>query len=98
MAQRGFDQNAAATFSIGYAPKGWNNLTNLLRSRGFQDQEIVKAGLASNGNRGIYDRFRGRLTWPIRDLTGATIGFGARRLHEDCLLYTSDAADDAPRV
>lgn len=83
LAQRGFDQNAAATFSIGYAPKGWNNLTNLLRSRGFQDQEIVKAGLASNGNRGIYDRFRGRLIWPIRDLTGATIGFGARRLHED---------------
>ncbi|MDO5033944.1 MAG: DNA primase [Actinomycetaceae bacterium] len=83
LAARGFGQKVAEDFSIGYAPKGWDNLTNLLRSRGFQDQEIVKAGLAIQGNRGIYDRFRGRLMWPIRDLTGATIGFGARRLHED---------------
>lgn len=37
----------------------------------------------SEGNRGLYDRFRGRLTWPIRDLAGATIGFGARKLYED---------------
>lgn len=83
LAKRGFDQKVAQDFSIGYAPKGWNNLTDFLRSRGFQDQEIVRAGLASQGNRGIYDRFRGRLMWPIRDLTGATIGFGARRLHDD---------------
>ncbi|MDI9587975.1 MAG: DNA primase [Acidobacteriota bacterium] len=83
LAQRGFDQKVAQDFSIGFAPKGWNNLTGFLRSRGFQDQEIVRAGLASQGNRGIYDRFRGRLMWPIRDLTGATIGFGARRLHDD---------------
>ncbi|MDO5048913.1 MAG: DNA primase [Actinomycetaceae bacterium] len=81
--KRGFDASIARHFSIGYAPQGWNNLTDLLRSRGFQDQEIVRAGLAAQGKRGIYDRFRGRLMWPIRDLTGATIGFGARRLYED---------------
>lgn len=83
LAKRGFDQRTSIDFSLGYAPKGWNNLTDVLRSRGFRDEEILKAGLASQGSRGIYDRFRGRIMWPIRDLTGATIGFGARRLHDD---------------
>lgn len=83
LAKRGFGREVCEHFGVGYAPKGWNNLTDLLRSRGFQDQEIVQAGLASHGNRGIYDRFRGRIMWPIRDLTNATIGFGARHLYED---------------
>ncbi|MDT3767496.1 DNA primase [Gleimia hominis] len=80
---RGFSETTAQHFGIGYAPQSWNELTDLLRSRSFREDEILTAGLASQGRRGLYDRFRGRLIWPIRDLTGATIGFGARRLTDD---------------
>ncbi len=80
---RGFDEQAVATFSVGYAPKGWDALLKHLRSRGFVDEELKLTGMFSEGNRGIYDRFRGRVMWPIRDLSGATIGFGARKLYDD---------------
>ncbi|HEY8319849.1 MAG TPA: DNA primase [Amnibacterium sp.] len=81
--ERHFDAEAAARFGVGWAPKSWDSLTKHLRGRGFTDAELQGAGLVSSGDRGIYDRFRGRLVWPIRDLTGATVGFGARRLLED---------------
>ncbi|GAB4064654.1 DNA primase [Angustibacter speluncae] len=81
--ERGFDQAAAQQFGVGYAPKGWGALQAHLRGRGFRDDELVTAGLLSTGNRGAYDRFRGRLIWPIRDITGATVGFGARKLYDD---------------
>lgn len=83
LADRGFDQVAAETFGVGYAPKGWDNLATYLRSKGFTEPELAVSGLCTQGNRGVYDRFRGRLMWPIRDLTGTTVGFGARRLHDD---------------
>lgn len=83
LTERGFDAQAAARFGIGWAPKSWDALTKHLRGKGFQDAELSAAGLVSSGDRGIYDRFRGRLVWPIRDLTGAVVGFGARRLLED---------------
>lgn len=81
--ERGFDASVAEHFSVGYAPKSWDALTSHLRQRGFTDAELLAGGLVSQGNRGVYDRFRGRLVWPIRDLGGDIIGFGARRLHED---------------
>ncbi|MDN6332953.1 MAG: DNA primase, partial [Micrococcaceae bacterium] len=83
LSERAFDRAACDHFGVGYAPKGWDQLLKHLRSRGFQDEELKLTGMFSEGNRGIYDRFRGRLIWPIRDLTGATIGFGARKLYED---------------
>ncbi|MEW1833551.1 DNA primase [Microbacterium sp. NPDC079995] len=83
LGERGFDAGAAAHFGVGYAPKGWNNMRDALRAQGFTDEELATAGLVSQGQRGVYDRFRGRVVWPIRDLTGQTIGFGARKLYED---------------
>ena len=83
LAERGFDRAAAATYGVGYAPKGWDSLMRHLSARGFTQAEMSIAGLVSQGNRGFYDRFRGRLMWPIRDITGDIIGFGARRLFED---------------
>ncbi|MBT2530676.1 DNA primase [Arthrobacter sp. ISL-48] len=80
---RGFDRAAAEQFGVGYAPQGWDALLKHLRGRGFTDQELKLTGMFSEGNRGIYDRFRGRLIWPIRDIAGDTIGFGARKLYED---------------
>ncbi|AAT88749.1 DNA primase [Leifsonia xyli subsp. xyli] len=83
LGERGFDAIAAQRFGVGYAPKSWDELTNHLRGKGFTPDELLAAGLVSQRDRGVYDRFRGRLVWPIRDVTGQTIGFGARRLLED---------------
>ena len=80
---RGFDRAAAETFGVGYAPQGWDSLLKHLRGRGYTDAELKLTGMFSEGGRGIYDRFRGRLIWPIRDIAGDTIGFGARKLYED---------------
>lgn len=80
---RGFDKSAAEKFGVGYAPKGWSNLTDHLKTLGFSIEELVVAGLATKSDRGAYDKFRGRLIWPIRDTTGQVIGFGARKLYED---------------
>ncbi|WP_407344019.1 DNA primase [Pengzhenrongella phosphoraccumulans] len=83
LAERGFDRSHAEQFGIGFAPQGWDSLLRHLRGRGFTEPELVATGLMSQGNRGIYDRFRGRLVWPIREVTGDTIGFGARKLFEE---------------
>lgn len=83
LGERGFDRDAAARFGIGYAPKSWNELRDHLVAKGFSREEQGLAGLLSEGDKGAYDRFRGRLMWPIRDVTGQTIGFGARKLFED---------------
>jgi DNA primase len=89
LSQRGFDREAAEHFGVGYAPVGWDVLIGHLRSKGFSDDLIVEGGLAvRGGQRGLYDRFRGRLMWPIRDLSGDVVGFGARKLRDD---------DDGPK-
>ncbi len=80
---RGFPAESSREFGIGFAPKSWDALTTHLRRAGFTDEEILAGGLASEGGRGIYDRFRGRVIWPIKDMTARTIGFGARRLYDD---------------
>lgn len=79
---RGFDAEAIASFEIGFSPVAWDALTNALKGRGFTEDEIVLAGLARTreGKAGIYDLFRGRLMWPIRDLSGDVIGFGGRKI------------------
>ncbi|MEF2977980.1 DNA primase [Subtercola sp. YIM 133946] len=83
LGERGFDAGAAQRFGVGYAPQGWDNLGKHLRGLGYSNEELSTAGLLSTGERGTYDRFRGRLVWPIRDQTGQTVGFGARRLFDD---------------
>lgn len=83
LAERGFDQLAAEAFGIGFAPKSYDALSGHLTKKGFTVPELIEAGLVSKGDRGVYDRFRGRLIWPIRDVTGQTIGFGARKLTDD---------------
>lgn len=81
--ERGFDRAAAEVFGVGFAPRGGEALTRYLRAKGFSDEELLVGGLASTGSRGLYDRFRGRLMWPIREMTGDVIGFGARRMFDD---------------
>ena len=83
LAERGFEQADAERFGVGYAPAEWEALTRHLRGRGFTEQELLAGGLATQGRRGAMDRFRNRLIWPIRDLTGDVIAFGARKLNPD---------------
>ncbi|HET6298609.1 MAG TPA: DNA primase [Kribbella sp.] len=81
--KRGFDRDAAVQFGVGFSPRGGEALTAHLRGRGFNNAELLASGLCSDGQRGLYDRFRGRLMWPIRDASADVIGFGARRIFED---------------
>jgi len=75
---------AAARFGVGFAPKSFDALRTALLAQGYKEDELLAAGLLSTGDRGnAYDRFRGRLIWPIRDITGQTVGFGARKLLPD---------------
>src|ERR1700691_1821768 len=88
LSERGFELKDAERFGVGYSPKAWEELTRHLRGRGFTDAELIAAGLSREGNRGARDRFRDRLMWPIRDLSGDVIAFGARKL---------DPEDDGPK-
>jgi DNA primase len=81
--ERGFDKDAAETFGVGFAPQAGDALLRHLRQKGFSDEELGTAGLVAQSGRGPYDRFRGRLLWPIRDVSGEVLGFGARRLSDD---------------
>lgn len=76
---------AVEKFQFGYAPNSWDALTAFLAGRGFTPAEIVAAGLAIEGDRGAYDRFRHRLMFPIRDDRGRVAGFGGRILPGEAL-------------
>ena len=82
LASRGFELADAERFGVGYAPDDWEITTRHLRGRGFTEEELLAGGLAGQGRHGLVDKFRGRLIWPIRDLSGDVIAFGARKLSE----------------
>ncbi|WP_213004954.1 DNA primase [Paractinoplanes toevensis] len=89
LAQRGFGRDAAERYGCGFAPDSWDALAKHLRQKGFTAEELNTAGLTKPARSGsLIDRFRRRLLWPIKDLTGDVIGFGARKLFDD---------DDGPK-
>ena len=80
---RGFDEAAAEHFGCGFAPIAWDGLTRYLLAKRFAPADLVAAGVSREGQRGLLDRFRRRLLWPIREAGGDVVGFGARRLFDD---------------
>jgi DNA primase len=88
--KRGFDRLACESFEVGYSPDEWDSLTKYLRAKGFTVEELTLAGLSKEGQKGPIDRFRNRLMWPIRDISGDVVGFGARKL-------ASDEEDQGPK-
>jgi DNA primase len=83
LAERGFDRAMWQKFGCGFAPAGWDKLTKHLLNRGFELDELYKAQLSKEGRQGAIDRFHRRLVWPLRDLGGEIVGFGARRIFDD---------------
>ena len=81
--KRGFDKTASQSVEIGYAPDQWDALSKFLLGKGFSAEELLLAGLTKEGTKGAIDRFRNRLIWPIRDISGDLVGFGARKLASD---------------
>ena len=90
LTKRGFDKAACMQFGVGFAPDEWDMLTNHLRALGYTIDELEIGGLSKMGQRGPIDRFRNRLTWPIKDISGDVVGFGARKL-------ASDTDDQSPK-
>ncbi len=89
LAQRGFGRDAAERYGCGFAPDSWDALAKHLRQKGYTAEELNSAGLTKPARSGsLIDRFRRRLLWPIKDLSGDVIGFGARKLFDD---------DDGPK-
>ncbi len=80
---RGLSDESLKTFEIGYAKKEWQDLYSILKKSNFEDSDIVLSGMVIKTEEGkIYDRFRGRLIFPIRNISAATVGFTARILPE----------------
>jgi len=90
LTKRGFDREAAKNFNIGYAPDEWDGLYKHLKGKGFTDQELNLAGLVKEGTKGMIDRYRNRLIWQVKDISGDVVGFGARKL-------ASDEVDTGPK-
>ena len=87
MSRRKLDESDIGRYSLGYSPNAWDSLTKFLRNRGITDKAITDAGLALTNSRGLYDRFRGRLIFPIHDITGKVIAFGGRLLDGEGAKY-----------
>ena len=90
LTKRGFDKAACEQFGVGYSPDEWDGLTKHLRALGYTIDELELAGLSKMGQRGPIDKFRNRLMWPIKDISGDIVGFGARKL-------ASDEEDQGPK-
>ena len=90
LTNRGFDREAAKSFNVGYAPDEWDSLYKNLKGAGFSDDELTLAGLVKEGTKGLIDRYRNRVIWPVKDISGDVVGFGARKL-------SSDEADQSPK-
>jgi DNA primase len=88
---RGIDRPTAEAFLLGYSEASWEATGEHLRQRGYADAELLAAGLLVEGERGLYDRFRGRLMFPIRDGGGRFVGFGARALDDSTPKYLNTA-------
>ncbi len=94
---RGLTEETIAKFELGYAPDGWDGLLSLARTRGLTDRQLLEAGLLSENTQTgrVYDRFRGRVMFPIRDHLGRLVGFGGRVLGDEKPKYLNTPETEA---
>ncbi|BBD07784.1 DNA primase [Desulfovibrio ferrophilus] len=92
LVQRKLSDEVIKSFSLGYSPDDWHGFEKFAQAKGFQPKEAVQAGLLVQNEKGnIYDRFRGRLMFPIHNLSGQVIAFGARTLTGDDPKYLNSS-------
>ncbi|MDR3281036.1 MAG: DNA primase [Synergistaceae bacterium] len=87
LSRRNISGDDVSRFGLGWAPQSWDALARRLSSRGFSEEAILDAGLSAHGDRGLYDRFRGRITFPVNDENGRVVAFGGRLLDGDGAKY-----------
>jgi len=81
---RGLSEQSLREFRVGYAPSAWDRVLLASRRGGFSEQELYATGLAQRNDKGrLYDRFRSRIMFPLADVRGKVLGFGARAMRED---------------
>ncbi|MCE9541409.1 hypothetical protein K8R03_02515 [Candidatus Kaiserbacteria bacterium] len=88
--ERGMEDGTMQMFRLGLAGSGWSDASDFLKSKKFTDAEIIEAGLAKKGDRGLIDKFRNRIMFPIGDSAGRIIGFSGR-------IFGEHASPDAPK-
>ncbi|MBQ6001562.1 MAG: DNA primase [Synergistaceae bacterium] len=81
--RRGITVSEAESFGLGYATDSWDGLIQAMSAKGIGTRELVDAGLIIEGQKGFYDRFRGRVIFPVRDISGRIIAFGGRAVVQD---------------
>lgn len=81
--ERGFTEKTIKKFNLGYNPEGWENLVKASKEEGYKTEYLVKVGLAKQKEERVYDTYRGRVIFPIHNLSGRVIGFGGRTLKAD---------------
>ncbi|MDR1515269.1 MAG: DNA primase [Synergistaceae bacterium] len=87
--RRRFIREDWARFGLGWGPQAWDALLSHLRSSGFTDADIINSGVAGQGEKGLYDRFRGRVIFPVHDEMGHIRGFGGRLIDGDGAKYVN---------
>lgn len=88
--ERGLAEATTTSFRVGLAGSGWDECIQFLKSKKFSDKEILDAGIAKQGDRGLLDKFRNRIMFPISDSAGRVVGFSGR-------IFGTDASPDAPK-
>lgn len=82
--ERGLQTDGIKKWRVGYAPSGWSNLLEAMKAKGYKDDELERAGLTKQNDRGgWYDRFRGRIMFPIFDTAGRPVAFSGRIFDEE---------------
>lgn len=87
IAQRGLNSKSVFDFGIGYADDNWSSLVEYLLSKGFEEKALIHLGLASKSKGRLYDKFRNRIIFPIKDIKGRVIAFGGRAIGDDMPKY-----------
>lgn len=82
---RGLSQETLDAYQVGYSPSAWDRVLVASREAGFSEEELLAAGLAqkARGKDGVFDRFRGRIMFPLADQRGRVLGFGARSMRDE---------------
>ena len=92
--RRGITVKDAENFGLGYAPDSWDGLIQAMHRKGVNDREMIDAGLVIENEKGIYDRFRGRVIFPVQNLSGRITAFGGRAVAESPAKYINSPESD----